>query len=338
MSTITFQNQRYVLRDQESVLDGLLRHGVHIPSSCYSGVCQSCLMRSVDGAPPAAAQEGLRGSLRERGYFLACQCRPALDMEVALPGNDDLPLVSVKVVAKQALSQRVMGLRLRCLDGFTFEAGQFINLVHDGAMRSYSIANTPGAERTLELHIYRVDDGRVSGWIHNELAVGDTLTIQGPFGDCVYHAEEADRPLLLIATGCGLAPLRGVIHRALQEGHSAPIHLFHGSRSRDGVYLEDEMRALKGRHPQFHYTACLSGGEMVPGFSAGRASDLALSRHPTLKDWRIYLCGNSAMVRAARKKAFLAGAALADIHADPFEFSHHAPPSSGTGTAPNARP
>ena len=324
MSAITFQGSKYVLRDKESVLDGLLRHGVHIPSACRSGVCQSCMMRSVAGTPPASAQNGLRASLRERDYFLACRCRPAADMEVALPGNEELPRVTAKVVAKQVLSPRVVMLRLRCPDGFSFQAGQFINLIHGDAVRSYSIASPPDESGTLELHVYRIDNGRVSNWIHDELTVGETLTIQGPFGDCVYHAEQPDQPLLLIGTGCGLAALRGVVHRALQQGHTAPIHLFHGSRSRDGVYLEEEMYALKSQYPQFHYTPCLSAGDVTTEYVSGRAADIALARHPGLKGWRVYLCGNTGMVKAARKRAYLAGAALGDIHADPFEFSHSA--------------
>ncbi len=328
MATITFNGKCYALRDEESVLDGLSRHGVHVPSSCHSGVCQSCLMRSVDGTPPAASQKGLRESLKERDHFLACQCHPATDMEIALPGDDDLPRVAVKVIAKQPLSARVMLLRLQYPDSFAFREGQFINLFHDGAVRSYSIANIPNADRMLDLHVYRVDDGRVSAWIHEGLAVGDCLTIQGPFGDCVYHPEHSDQPLLLIGTGCGLAPLRGIVHRALKQGHTAPIYLFHGSRTRDGVYLEKEMRELKDHYSKFHYTPCLSGEKSAAGFTSGRAADIALAQHPTLKGWRIYLCGNTNMVKATRKKAYLAGASLADIHADPFEFSHNASASA----------
>ncbi len=47
---------------------------------------------------------------------------------------------------------------------------------------------------------------------------------------------------------------------------------------------------------------------------------MAFADHADLKDWRVYLCGYPAMVHAARKTAYLAGAAMADIHADPFEL------------------
>jgi ferredoxin-NADP reductase/ferredoxin len=326
---ITFENRRYELREQESILEGLLRHGVAVRSSCHNGICQSCMMHAVDRTPPAAAQKGLRESLKVRNYFLACQCRPAADMEVALPGGEDLPRVRTVVVAKNRLGVRVMQLMLQYPKGFAFQAGQFINLIRGDQVRSYSVANSPNPARTLELHVYEIDNGRMSGWIHHELAIGDTLNIEGPFGECVYQTGYPQQPLLLIGTGCGLAPLHGVINAALQQGHRAPIHLFHGSRSRDGLYLENEMRTLAERHPHFSYTACLSGGTAPSGYTPGRAADIALTRHPLLKTWRVYLCGNADMVKATRKKAYLAGAALSDIHADPFEFAHSTTPTVG---------
>jgi len=320
--TITFENRQYPLRDQESVLDGLTRYGLTIPSSCRSGICQACLMRAVDTTPPAEAQKGLKAALCEHNHFLACQCIPATDMEVALPNDDDIPLRSAQVVAKESLSDQVVRVHLHCEVPLTYRAGQFINLKHQGLMRSYSLASVPEMDQSLELHVQRVSNGSMSGWIHDEMAVGDSVQIQGPFGDCVYTPGNPQQPLLLIGTGCGLSPLWGVLRDALHHGHTAPIHLFHGSRNIDGLYLVDELRALAERYPNFSYTPSLSGETVPHGFSAGRVNVLALESYPQLKGWRVYLCGNTNMVKTTKKKAFLAGAAFKDILADPFEFSH----------------
>ena len=323
MPHITLGGSCYTLNEGESILEGMLRHGVAIQSSCRSGVCQSCVMRAIDGTPPPEAQKGLRESLKRNNHFLACQWRPKCDVEVSLPGNDAVPCVSALVVGKNKLSGRVVRVTLQCPTDFSFEAGQFINLVNDGYVRSYSIANVPDARHRLELHVYRIKGGRVSGWIHDQLSVGDVVTLQGPFGDCVYRDDAQRQPLLLIGTGCGLAALRGVLYQALQQGHAAPIYLYHGSRSIDGLYLYAEMRHLQKEHPQFHYKACLSGGNTPAGYTSGRAADIALLEHPALEGWQIYLCGNTEMVSATKRQAYLSGAALADIHSDPFEFSHH---------------
>ena len=78
--------------------------------------------------------------------------------------------------------------------------------------------------------------------------------------------------------------------------------------------------ALAQTYPNFSYTGCLSGENPPLGYASGRADDVALGENKDLKDWRVYLCGNPPMVHAAKKRAFLAGADIEDIHADPFEL------------------
>lgn len=321
MAHIIFGAHTYGVGENETVLEALLRHSVAVPSSCRSGVCQTCLMRALHGAPPAAAQKGIKDALRERGFFLACSCKPVEDMEVALPGDDDLPLHEAVVIERTPLNREILRLRLRSASPFSYRAGQFLNLHHDGFVRSYSLASVGGEDAFMELHVQRLADGRMSGWLHDGCGIGEHLRVQGPFGDCYYRSDRQDQPLLLIGTGSGLAPLWGIVRDALRLGHRGPIHLFHGGRTIDDLYLVDELRALTENHANFHYAACVSRGSDGDGFIAGRASDLAFARFPKLKDWRVFLCGNAAMVKASKKRAFLAGAALSDIHADPFEFS-----------------
>lgn len=321
MARITFGPHTYEVGENETVLGALLRHGVPIPSSCRSGICQTCMMRAVQGTPPSAAQKGIKESLRARQFFLACSCKPVEDMEVALPGDGDLPFHDAVVIGRAPLNEKILRLQLMCNAPFPYRAGQFINLHHDGIVRSYSLASVGGEDAFLELHVQHVAHGRMSGWIHESGHLGEALRLQGPFGDCHYQPERRDQPLLLIGTGSGLAPLRGIIRDALKQEHRGAIQLFHGGRTPEDLYLVDELRGFAEAHPNFEYNACVSGGETGHGIFAGRASDLAFARFPNLKGWRVYLCGNAAMVKAAKKRAFLSGAALSDIFADPFEFS-----------------
>ena len=86
------------------------------------------------------------------------------------------------------------------------------------------------------------------------------------------------------------------------------------------LYLDRELRAVARRHANFHYAGCLSGPEVPEDRRGGRAEACAFADHPDLNGWRVFLCGYPPMVEAAKKTAYLAGAALADIHADPFEL------------------
>ena len=334
MPNITFREHVYTVNPAESVLDALTRQGVAVPSSCRSGVCQTCTMKAVHGKPPAAAQEGLRDSLKQQGYFLACMCKPQEDLEIALPEEIITPIVNTTVIDKTELRPDILRLRLAPSESLLFRGGQFINLHGPGhTVRSYSIASASLGENWLELHVRIIPDGKVSGWLATQVQVGDTLTIDGPHGDCYYQATGLDQPLLLIGSGTGLAPLLAIIKDAILMGHTGPIHLFHGSYLAGGLYLTRELADLAQQHTNFSYTPCVVDPEGNGAhYALGSPLDVALTAHRDLKGFRVFLCGNPDMVRAAKRKSFLAGANLKEIHADPFESATDA--SSAASTPP----
>lgn len=326
MPLLQFQQQSYTCAADETVLDCLTREGATVPSSCRSGVCHTCLMHATQGVPPAAAQNGLKPTLRARGYFLACLCKPQETMVVALAGEEVAPRTAAVVTAKEALNADILRLSLRCERPLDYQAGQFAHLTRpDGLTRSYSLAGLPNVDGVIELHIRRLAGGAMSAWIHETLNVGDTLEVTGPFGNCFYVPDIPTQGLLLIGTGSGLAPLWGILSDALQQGHTGPIHLYHGSWKPAGLYLVDALQRLQAEVPNFHYVPCVDA-EAQPGYREGRADQLALADLPNLKGWRVYLCGHPDMVKSTKKRAFLAGASMQDIYADPFLLSPPATP------------
>ena len=70
----------------------LTRHGMLIPSSCQSGVCQTCITKAVKGTPPVESQQGLKDTLAKQNYFLACICKPTEDMELSVA---DVPFTAL---------------------------------------------------------------------------------------------------------------------------------------------------------------------------------------------------------------------------------------------------
>ena len=316
MPAVRFAGARYALDEGETVLDGLLRHGVALSHSCKAGVCGSCMLRATSGAVPPKAQTGLKDSWKSRGYFLPCSCVPEEDLELAAPGADFR--FSAVITALKALSSDVL---LACLSPETtveFHAGQYVTVERaDGLARSYSIASLPGAG-TLELHVRRIPGGRMSGWFHDEARVGDRLTVLGPTGECFYVPGREKQPLLLAGTGTGLAPLYGIVRDALAAGHAGPIRLFHGALRHEGLYLMDELRELAGRHAQLEYTPAILRGEPAPGLSVGALDEVILDRVPDVTGWRGFVCGDPALVQQLKKTLFLAGMASREIYADAF--------------------
>ncbi|MEQ1636585.1 MAG: 2Fe-2S iron-sulfur cluster-binding protein [Methylococcales bacterium] len=318
MAILTIEDKTYICQADETVLDALLRENVNIPYACKKGTCHSCIVQSPSTLPPEAAQAGLKNTQKKQRYFLACQCHPEQDMAIKLPDQSEF-YTDGTVVANKMLNRNTLLLIIAFKDAFEFNAGQFVNLQRpDGLTRSYSIANTPQESNTLEFHIRRLPGGKFSEWLHDELKVGDIISVSEARGHCFYLPERSGQGLLLIGTGTGLAPLAGILTDALAQGHSGPIYLFHGSREVEDLYRIDEMRQLTQQHQNFHYIPCISGKHVPEGFNRGRVNDVALALLTDLKGWRVFLCGHPDMVNQMKIQTFLKGAASTDIYADAF--------------------
>jgi CDP-4-dehydro-6-deoxyglucose reductase, E3 len=316
MASITFEGQMYPLAEKESVLDALLRNGIHAPHSCKAGSCGSCLMKAAEGAVPVSAQSGLKDSWKAQGYFLACVCRPETDIVLAKVGAD--AQLGATISGLHLLSEDVLRVRLHCDAHIGFRAGQYVTVLREGGLaRSYSIASLPD-ESDIELHVRKVAGGKMSGWFHEEALVGQRVSVLGPSGECFYVPGKEEQPLLLVGTGTGLAPLYGILRDALRHGHRGPIHLFHGALHNRGLYLVEELRRLVAGHAHVTYTPAVLKGDESQDLAVGPIDQVVLKSFPKLSGWRGYVCGDPALVQLLKKKLFLSGMASRDIYADAF--------------------
>lgn len=87
MYSITYNKKTYLCREDESVLDTLLRNGINAPFSCKEGSCHACLLHCITGQPTRLSQQGIKPAVIEKNYFKACQCIPKSAMHVALPAT-----------------------------------------------------------------------------------------------------------------------------------------------------------------------------------------------------------------------------------------------------------
>lgn len=308
-----------------TVLQAALRAGVDFPNSCQSGNCGACKCALVAGevdmmpySPYALSDEE-----RSRGLILACRAMAWEDCEVAIVGTSEVvrhPLrrLACTVAAIERATHDIAILRLRH-DGepMDFSAGQFAKLdFGHGLARDYSMANPPGAD-SLEFHIRRVPGGMVSGQVWERLREGDGVTVEGPFGDCWLRQEHAG-PIVCIAGGSGLAPIKSIVETALRRGMSNPLHLYFGVRGERDVYLEEHFRDLAARHPNLRLEIVLS--EPAPGSTRRRGFVTAALKadRPDLAGGKAYVCGPPPMVDAAMAVLAELGVPAADRHADAF--------------------
>lgn len=320
MTTITYQNTSYESKTAESVLDTLLRHNIDIPYACKAGVCNACIMVSDNNELSRNCTIGLKETLVEQGYFLSCQCIPSAPVTVRKA--DDFGLFSqALVMQKDFLSEDVCRLRLHLATDLYYRAGQYINLRGpEGQIRSYSLASLPSEDSFLELHIKRMPNGLVSNWLFDDINLGSTIDLQGAFGNCFYLPNNPDKDILMISTGTGLAPLVGILRDALASGHKGQIRLYHGDREPNGLYLDKELHSLAEQYDNVHYIPCVSSPtcSVNDDVFIGRAADRAFSDNKDLTDQLVYLCGSPEMVKSSKKMAYLSGADMKHIYADPF--------------------
>jgi CDP-4-dehydro-6-deoxyglucose reductase, E3 len=319
---ILFEAIAYEALRGETILECLTRHGVTVPSFCRNGACQTCVMKVSQGEAPARGQVGLRRSLAKKGYVLTCIC-PAED-GLSLERCDSAPTFTSRVLQVEAKSPSVCLVQLERPAAFSFEAGQFVQVQRpeDGVERPYSIASTPNQD-TLELHVAVYPEGELSPWLAR--ALGQTVHVRGPFGDFSYLEGTPDAPLLMAATGTGLAPVLGVLRRAFECGHRGPVHLYHGSRTASGLYHSASLDDLVRNNPNLRATEVfLEPSEASPLEAAevrrlqGDLKTLVLSEHPHVAELRAYLAGAPDIVHRLRKALYLQGANLEQIHADLF--------------------
>jgi len=123
-------------------------------------------------------------------------------------------------------------------------AGQHLDVrltAEDGyrAEREYSIASAP--DEPVAITVERLDDGEVSPYLTEELRLGDALEVRGPIGGYFVWDAQAGSPLLLVAGGSGIVPLRAMLRHRRRSGSDVPARLLYSSRTLADVIYRAEL-------------------------------------------------------------------------------------------------
>lgn len=338
MANIIYDNQQIEIDEPETVLEGLERSGFKIPFSCRAGICQSCLMQA-NLKPPISSQIGLSDNQKSQNFFLACSAIPSKAMNVSLVSNTNKLNGTIK--EKKFVNEKVLILKIEV--DFSWYPGQAVDVWFDEYQaRPYSIASRPDHNKLIELHIKKHEQGLVSRWLHNDIAIGQSITLSKPSGNFFYNDSYQDKPLILVGTGTGLAPLYGIVQEAIYQKHHAPIYIYIAASKKADLYYVNELHALSENNKNIHYIPAVRHGEpleakkgdnksvadndiisgdIIPidlSVYSGEIVNLIKEKHPNLKGWQVFLSGNPDMVKKAQRECFFLGASVGDIFADAF--------------------
>lgn len=296
----------------QTLLDAALRAGVYIPHACLHGLCGTCKVQVSAGEVELgdASPFALMDFERDEGKCLACVATACgnLTIEAEIDDEPDAALLPMRdftgTVARIVdLTPTAKGVFIE-LDGegIEFQAGQYINLHVPGLdqPRAFSLANAPSDKRMIELDVRLVPSGQATGYIHQQLRVGERLKLSGPYGR-FFVRRSAPEKLLFLAGGTGLSSPKSMILDLLENGETRAITLVYGARERAELYDDALFRRLAAEHPNFHY---------VPALSAPRTDDAwdgatgfvheAAQRHfdGDFRQHKAYMCGPPAMIDA----------------------------------------
>ncbi len=310
----------------DTILTAALAAGVSYPHGCQSGNCGACKSRLHSGEIEMSpySDYALTDDEKESGLILACRAVPWSECEVAWLEQDEVishPLrkLDCKVVTLEHLTHDIARVRLsiEAHGPFEFTAGQYARLHFPGQPpRDYSMASLPD-EDVLEFHIRMVPDGGVSSFVYQELKVDDDVRVEGPYG-ISYLREKHTGPMVALAGGSGLAPVKSIVESALAAGAEQPIHMYFGVRAEQDVYLEDHFRTLAATHENFSFEIVLSEPEGATDRRSGYLSDVMADDFDDLDGSKAYLAGPPVMVETCVGKLKEMRVRDEDCHADAF--------------------
>lgn len=224
-----------------------------------------------------------------------------------------------RVAEIEAVTDDIRILRIVATDTplFDWRAGQYASFKIDGfEARDYSIANAPG-EDFIELHIRRSGAGGFSDFICDDLKQNDPIDVKGAFGGA-YFRENHKGPLLAVAGGTGLAPMKAVVEAAISCSLQQDIHLYFGVRDESEIYLERHFIDLTRTNPNFRFVSVISEPKENSGRRRGLVSDAVAADFHLLYGFQCYLGGPPVMVDACANMLKLKTVPKHDVFADAF--------------------
>ncbi|MFT3759187.1 2Fe-2S iron-sulfur cluster-binding protein [Thauera sp.] len=199
-------------------------------------------------------------------------------------------------------------------DVFKYRPGQFLTLrlpvLGRHLPRCYSMSSAPTLDASLRVTVKRVQGGRGSNWLCDQIRPGDALDVMAPAG--VFTPVSLQDDFVLCAGGSGITPVFSILRSALAHGQGR-ILLLYANRDERSVIFRDELNALAAQHSArlrvIHWLDSVQG---VP--SVAQLAELA-------RDWRhaqAFICGPGLFMDAMVSALAQAGMDGEHVHVERF--------------------
>jgi CDP-4-dehydro-6-deoxyglucose reductase len=308
-------DRSFEVERDEPILAAAIRAGIGLPYGCRDGACGSCKSRLLEGRVIHGAhqQKALSDAEEAAGLILPCCATPQTDCVIEarmVPGAGEFPVLKmpsrVMQIERPAPDVAVLKLQLPANQAFQYRAGQFVEFIlRDGSRRSYSMANAPhnlGTPPSIELHIRHMAGGKFTDHVFGAMKEKEILRMEGPFGSFVLR-EDSDKPIVLLASGTGFAPIKALIEHLQHKGITRPAALYWGCRSKADLYMHRWAEQAAATFPSLRYVPVLSDPKPDDHWSGrtGFVHRAVMEDLPDLSGHQVYACGVPVMVESARR-------------------------------------
>ena len=334
--TITVQpsGRSFEAEPAETMLAAGIRQGIGLPYGCKDGACGSCKCKKLSGSVTHGPHQEKTLSAQEEadGYVLTCCGTATSDVvlesrQVTHAGAFPIKKMPARVAQLERLSHDVMRIKLQlpANDVIQYHAGQYVEFIlRDGARRSYSMANAPhtlieSGAPMVDLHIRHMPGGRFTDHVFSAMKEKEILRIEGPYGS--FHLQESPKPIVLLASGTGFAPIKAIIEHMQFMGITREAVLYWGGRRPQDLYMDDWVQARCAEMPNLTYVPVVSDALPEDGWSGrtGFVHLAVLQDFADLSGHQVYACGAPIVVDSARKDYVeKAGLPSEEFYADAF--------------------
>ena len=310
--TLRQSGRQFQVEPDEPVLAAALRQGIGLPYGCKNGACGSCKGEVVSGGVEqrSHSSSALSNDEKTRGLALFCCASATSDLvidvrEVAGAGDMQVKKLPCRVNALERRADDVMVLKLQlpANERLQYLAGQYIEFIlKDGKRRSYSMATAPHEEGPLELHLRHMPGGTFTDHVFSTMKEREILRFEGPLGT-FFLREDSDKPIVLLASGTGFAPIKAIVEHALFKEIKRPMTLYWGARRKKDIYMLELAESWAQANPNFKFVPVLSEPDASDAWTGrtGFVHRAVVEDLPDLSAYEVYACGAPVMVEAAQR-------------------------------------
>lgn len=306
---------------EETLLEAALRSGININYNCSNGSCGDCRAQLLSGDVENIPAD-YRFSSQEKleGYVLLCSSRAASDLVITAQeahSTKDIPLqrITAKVVKIEPRGEdiRILHLRTPRTKTLRFLAGQHacLQLAGDDGIDA-PVASCPCNGMQLQFHFRRQSGVEFIERLFNDLRSGDTIELEGPFGDVTLD-DDSRRPLLMVAVGEEFAPIKSLIEHAINLDIRQALRLFWLADTSTGHYLENHCRSWEEVLDDYRYIPLHTAGLVPDGEEIKHLLEAIGREVPELEKVDIYVAGPAPFQQEMERQLVKRGADSARI-------------------------